>query len=209
FKSATGISVTQMFLSSLYGSYLNYRKGSLKIGDGLALGIGGGVGGLASGVLVKLLPNQLLALLFLLLVAFAIGRFYFQLPEGKERELPAPLLFGIGFSVGILAISVGVGGAILITPILVGFFRYPLKKSVSLSLMFVIFSAGAGFLSRLLLGLIDLKMGLPIGVASLVGTYLGVHLYHKIDQKLHKRILLGWYSLVFLLMGYKLLKGEV
>ncbi|MEO1942295.1 MAG: TSUP family transporter, partial [Campylobacterales bacterium] len=42
FKSATGISVTQMFLSSLYGSYLNYRKGSLKIGDGLALGIGGG-----------------------------------------------------------------------------------------------------------------------------------------------------------------------
>ncbi|MRJ06953.1 MAG: sulfite exporter TauE/SafE family protein [Epsilonproteobacteria bacterium] len=209
FKVASGISVTQMMLSSIFGTFLNYKKGILNLKEGLALGIGGAIGGLLSGIIVKLLPSHILALLFLTLVIVALLRFYFQLPEGEEKELSPLLMFTIGVGVGTIAISVGVGGAILITPILVGFLRYPLKKSVSLSLLFVVFSSVAGFLSRALMGIIDYKLGFTIGVASLLGTYIGVKLYHWITPKHHKKFLIVWYILVLLLMGYKLLKGEV
>jgi hypothetical protein len=209
FKIASGVSVTQMMLSSIFGTFLNYRKGILNLKQGLALGFGGAVGGILSGVVVKLLPSHILALIFLGLVIVALLRFYFQLPEGEEKELSPILMFTIGLGVGTIAISVGVGGAILITPILVGFLRYPLKKSVSLSLLFVVFSSVAGFLSRALLGIIDYRLGFTIGIASLVGTYAGVKLYHWIEPKHHKKILIIWYLLVLFLMGYKLLKGEV
>ncbi|MCK4442110.1 MAG: TSUP family transporter, partial [Sulfurovaceae bacterium] len=33
-KTAIGISVIQMVFSSFYGSYLNYKKGSLVLGEG-------------------------------------------------------------------------------------------------------------------------------------------------------------------------------
>ena len=49
FKEAIGISVTQMMLSSMFGSYLNYKKGLLKIKNGLLLAIGGALGAFFSG----------------------------------------------------------------------------------------------------------------------------------------------------------------
>ncbi len=39
-KSAIAISIVQMVFSSFYGSYLNYKKGSLILGDGIFVGIG-------------------------------------------------------------------------------------------------------------------------------------------------------------------------
>ncbi len=43
-KSAIAISIVQMVFSSFYGSYLNYKKGSLVLGDGIFVGVGGFLG---------------------------------------------------------------------------------------------------------------------------------------------------------------------
>jgi uncharacterized membrane protein YfcA len=44
-KTAIGISIVQMVFSSFYGSYLNHKKGSLVMGEGIWVGVGGFVGG--------------------------------------------------------------------------------------------------------------------------------------------------------------------
>jgi uncharacterized membrane protein YfcA len=44
-KDAIGISIVQMVFSSVFGSYLNHKKGSLIIGEGIFVGLGGFVGG--------------------------------------------------------------------------------------------------------------------------------------------------------------------
>jgi uncharacterized membrane protein YfcA len=44
-KEAISISIVQMVFSSIYGSYLNHRKGSLILGEGIWVGIGGFFGG--------------------------------------------------------------------------------------------------------------------------------------------------------------------
>jgi len=132
FKEAIGISVTQMMLSSIFGSYLNYKKGLLKIKNGLSLAIGGAIGASFSGLIVKYTPKEILGAIFLSLVLIAILRFFFSVVETEPKEqIDNKKLFFIGFFVGMISISVGVGGAILITPILVGFLKYRLKTTVS------------------------------------------------------------------------------
>jgi len=204
-KEAIGISVTQMMMSSMYGSFLNYKKGLLKIKNGLSLAIGGAVGASLSGIIVHIAPKWLLGAIFLTLVFIAIIRFFITVKEPQtEPPIDNKKLFFIGVFVGSIAISVGVGGAILITPILVGFLKYKLKTTVSLSLFFVVFSSISGFISQSLAGHINYLEGFTIGLSSLIGTYFGVKLYHKIDTKIHKKILLSWYIFIFFAMIYKL-----
>jgi len=205
FKQAVGISVTQMMLSSLFGSYLNYKKGLLKIKSGLSLAVGGALGASLSGLIVKNLSKEILGAVFLTLVFIAIVRFFVSVPEPeKEPPIDNKKLFFIGFFVGMIAISVGVGGAVLITPILVGFLKYRLKTTVSLSLFFVVFSSVSGFISQSLAGHIDYQKGFTIGLASLIGTYFGIKLYHSVNPKHHKKLLLVWYIFVFCATAYKL-----
>ena len=208
-KEAIGISVTQMMMSSIYGSYLNYKKGLLKIKNGLSLALGGALGASLSGIIVKYAPKEVLGAVFLTLVLIAIIRFFITVKEPQyEPPIDNKKLFFIGFFVGAIAISVGVGGAILITPILVGFLKYKLKTTISLSLFFVVFSSVFGFISQSLAGHINYKVGFIIGLASLIGTHFGIKLYHKIDPKIHKKILLMWYIFIFFAMIYKLyIKG--
>jgi len=204
-KEAIGISVTQMMMSSIYGSYLNYKKGLLKIKNGLSLAIGGAIGASLSGFIVKHTSKEILGAIFLSLVLVAIIRFFITVKEPQEEPpIDNKKLFFIGIFVGAIAISVGVGGAILITPILVGFLKYKLKTTVSLSLFFVVFSATSGFISQSLAGHINYLEGFTIGFGSLIGTYFGIKLYHKIDTKIHKKILLAWYIFIFFAMIYKL-----
>jgi len=205
FKTAIGISVTQMMLSSMFGSFLNYKKGLLKIKNGLSLAIGGGIGASLSGFIVKHTSKEILGAVFLTLVLIAIIRFFVTVPEPKdEPPIDNKKLFIIGLFVGMIAISVGVGGAILITPILVGFLKYRLKTTVSLSLFFVVFSSVSGFISQSLAGHIDYVKGFTIGFASLIGTYIGIKLYHSINPTHHKKMLLVWYIFVFCATFYKL-----
>jgi uncharacterized membrane protein YfcA len=204
-KVAIGISVTQMLLSSIYGSTLNYLKGSLKINSGIYIGIGGFVGALFSGYIIKISTHEILGGIFLSLVAFSIIKFFISPSETQKEEINSkPLFILIGFFVGAVSISVGVGGALLITPILVGFLHFPLKKAVSLSLFFVVFSSISGFISQSYYGNIDYELGFTVGIASLVGVYFGIKMYHKIDTKIHKKILLFWYILIFILVFEKI-----
>jgi uncharacterized membrane protein YfcA len=206
-KTAIGISVTQMMISSIFGSFLNYRKGVLKLNEGVFLGIGGAVGATISGFIVSNVSSKFLGIIFLTILAFAIMKFFYapyQQEENNEINNKF-LLFLIGIFVGAIAISVGVGGAVMITPILVGMLKYNLKKAVSLSLFFVVFSATSGFISLSSYGLIDYKLGFLVAIFSMIGTFIGIKTYHTIEAKNHKKQLLWWYILIFILTSFKVL----
>ena len=205
-KTAIGVSVTQMMISSMFGSFLNYKKGLLKFNEGVFLGAGGAVGAVMSGFIVSHLPSKILGFMFLMILLFAIIKFFYAPSESDEKEINSKvLLFLIGIGVGSIAISVGVGGAVMITPILVGILRYDLKKAVSLSLFFVVFSATSGFISLSSYGLVDYKLGFLIAIFSMIGTFIGVKTYHKIEAKNHKKQLLWWYVLIFILTAVKVI----
>ena len=206
-KTAVGISVMQMVFSSLYGSFLNWRKGSLVLGEGLFVGFGGFAGGYLSGYLTPYVSDRLLQFVFVGFVLFALIRMITSRVHedaSESRTLPKWLLFLIGTGIGVIAISIGVGGAIILIPLLSGILHYPVKKAVSAGLFFVVFSSVAGMLGRLVHGEIDLLHGAIIGVGSLLGVWIGVWLKEHVSNKSHKNFIVGMYAFILAIMVYKM-----
>ena len=208
-KTAIGISIVQMVFSSFYGSYLNHKKGSLIVGEGIWVGIGGFVGGAIGGYVSDMVPEEMLQFLFLGLLIFALYRlFSAKVSEsGEVKTLDPKVLFIVGFVIGIFAISLGVGGSILLTPILAGFLHYPIKKAVSAGLFFVAFSSVAGLFMKLSTGTIDLEKGIYVAVASLVGVYIGIWLKDHVTASKHKLYLMIMYSVALLILIKKMFLG--
>lgn len=195
-KDAIGISIIQMVFSSIFGSYLNHKKGSLIIGEGIFVGLGGFVGGYIGGYVTHYVADAILQGLFFSLLLFALFRLLFSKnheDDTQTRSLNKALLFSIGVGIGIFSITLGIGGSIILTPLLVGLLHYPLKKAVSAGLFFVVFSSIAGMISRLSTGTIDFENGLIVAVSSLFGVALGIWLKDHVTSKNHKTALLLLY----------------
>ena len=195
-KVAIGISIIQMVFSSIYGSYLNHRKGSLIVGEGIFVGLGGFLGGYIGGYVTQFLSDTVLQFTFFGLLLFALFRLFFSKnheDDAQTKSLNNALLFIIGVGIGIFSITLGIGGSIILTPLLVGLLHYPLKKAVSAGLFFVVFSSIAGMISRLSSGTIDFSNGLVVAVASLVGVAIGIWLKDHVNSKNHKMALLALY----------------
>jgi hypothetical protein len=196
-KTAIGISVVQMVFSSLYGSFLNFKKGTLQFEMVLYIGAGGFVGALLSGWVVLALSSRTLEFVFILFVMIALIRMGYEPAKYKHSRAVHPLvLFAIGMLLGVFAISIGVGGSILLVPILVGFFHFELKKAISAGLFFVVFSSISGFISLSIAGQIQYFEGILIGAASLIGVYIGVQLSGLSSSRMQKRLLLIFYVLI-------------
>jgi len=196
-KIAIGIAIVQMVFSSIYGSYLNNKKGTLDINMVLIIGIGGFLGALLSGNLASLFNDKTLEIIFLCFAIFALLRLFFKTKEHcTEKSVSKSILFMIGLALGSTSMTIGVGGSIVLVPILVGFLHVPLKKAISAGLFFVIFSSTSGLISHSLKGHIDFEVGITIGLASLVGVYIGIHLKDKVNSTLQKKLLVGFYMLV-------------
>jgi len=199
-KMAIGISVMQMIFSSMFGSYVNYKAGVLQLNSGIFLGFGALVGAGFSGFIVTALPQIALLILFALILALSIYKFFTAPIEPKcEPNESKIVLFIVGVVIGAIAISTGTGGAIFLTPVLVGFMNWDIKKAVGTTLFFIIFGSISGFISLSANGHVDYDAGVAVGIGSLLGVYFGVKLSHKVNKKIQKRALLILYVIMFLL----------
>jgi len=206
-KDAIGISIMQMVFSSVYGSYLNHKKGSLIVGEGIFVGFGGFLGGYLGGYVTTYVSDTLLQFTFFALLLFALFRLFFSQnheDESQTKSLSKVLLFSIGVIIGIFAITLGIGGSIILTPLLVGLLHYPLKKAVSAGLFFVAFSSIAGLISRLSSGTIDFENGLVVAGASLLGVILGIWFKEIVTSRNHKNLLLLLYLFSLILLVKKI-----
>ena len=66
-KSAIAISIMQMVFTSLFGTFLNYKKNKDFLENGILLGIGGFSGGILSGFIVSSISHFLYKYYFYLL----------------------------------------------------------------------------------------------------------------------------------------------
>lgn len=206
-KAAIGISVVQMVFSSFYGSYLNKKFGTLDVKLVAFIGVGGFIGAQFSGVITAGLSAMVLEFIFLGFALFALVRLFMkpsELEEQKENVNPL-ILLAIGFVLGVMSMAIGVGGSIILTPILVGYFHFPLKKAISAGLFFVVFSSISGVISQSMSGNVDYFSGLIVGIASLAGVYLGIIKKDIVTQVLQRRLIVFFYLLIVGYMSYRVL----
>ena len=198
-KDAIGISVVQMVFSSIYGSYLNNKKGTLDVPMVVVIGLGGFIGALLSGYIASYFSDLTLEIIFLSFAIFALLRLFFKTKEHRDqKEVSRVVLFSIGVPLGALSMTIGVGGSIILVPILVGFLHVPLKKATSAGLFFVVFSSVSGLISHTMSSSVDFRSGVVIGLASLFGVFIGIMLKDTVSEKLQKDLLVLFYLSVVL-----------
>lgn len=198
-KVAIGISVIQMVFSSVFGSYLNNKKGTLDPAMIFFIGVGGFSGALLSGFITSSMDNKTLEMIFLSFALFALVRLFMKTKEHKEqKKVSKTILLLIGFPLGAISMTIGVGGSILLVPILVGFLHVPLKNAISAGLFFVVFSSVAGLISHAQSEHLEYASGVVIGLASLVGVYIGIMLKDSVNAKLQRKLIVGFYLLIVL-----------
>ncbi|RDU51704.1 sulfite exporter TauE/SafE family protein [Helicobacter sp. MIT 01-3238] len=211
---AIAMSIMQMIFSSIFGSYINYKKRNFDLKDGIFIGIGGLIGASFSGILLSVLSDVVINALFLSLNLVAFYRFAFKIKPQVSATPPNlttlkknVILICAGMVTGVFAISLGIGGGLLISPILAYYLGYDSKKVVPLSLFFVIFSSVSGTASLYRAGVLSaeaMQGGLSIGLASLVGVAVGIYLVGKVSGAFHRNALICIYIYAICLMSYKL-----
>lgn len=204
-KTAVGISVVQMLFSSIYGSYLNHKRGTLDMKLVFIIGAGGFTGAFFSGYVASFVSDKILEGIFFLFVLFALARLFVKTREYHHEKKVSPIiLFLIGVVIGFFSMLIGVGGSLMLVPILVGFLHVELRKATSAGLFFVVFSSVSGFISHAMSGHIDYVSGVTVGLSSLAGVYLGIHLKHIASNELARRLLLFFYLCVITYLAYRI-----
>lgn len=191
-KFAIGISVLQMVFSSTFGSFFNLKSKAIDLKPALVLGVGGSCGAIFSGFIVANVPAKVLILTLICIQIFNIIKLFLKNPEpkGEQNQSLLPLFF-IGLFSGAIAISVGIGGSVIIMPILINFLNYDIKRAVATGLFFVIFSSISGFISLAYNDLVHYEIGILVGIGSLLSVKFGVSLAQSIDRVKQKRCLLA------------------
>lgn len=182
-----------MIFASFFGSYLNYRKNLIQLDLGIALGIGGLLGSSLSGFILTFTPEKILHIAFLI---FTLASFLKYFLSSKKEYTPKPqkqkyfILAGFGILVGIFSSSLGVGGGLLLAPLLGAFLGLNSKQIVPLALFFICFSSISGAISLYVAGFVHLWQGGLVGIFAMIGVFLGILLLHKFSPSFHKRALL-------------------
>ncbi|MDO7253342.1 sulfite exporter TauE/SafE family protein [Helicobacter cappadocius] len=216
-QHAIGISVMQMIFSSVFGSFINYKKGLLIVKDGIYAGIGGLIGASFSGIVLGNVSSETLKILFLCITFYSFIKYAFKVKSSVNNNPPATsplqrnlILILAGALTGVFAISLGIGGGLLMVPILGYYLGYQSKQAVPASLFFVIFASISGTISLHNQNVIDtavLYAGFYIGIASMMGVWIGIKLIEISSGKIHRIALLSIYMLSMLVTAYKLITG--
>lgn len=207
-KEAIGISMMQMVAGSLMAAYIHQKKQTYVMREVKYFGFGGIIGAIIGAMLVKVLSSSVLEWFFLSIVAFTLVRLAMSNPVPKRLEVVnRPLYSVIGGSIGIFSGMLGVGGSILMTPILVSFMGFPLKKASAVGLFFVMFTSISAFVTLCWLGFVNLHAGFIMALSSLAGIVLGIWLLNRVKVTHYKQILVVFYIFIFSLTAYKLIAG--
>jgi uncharacterized protein len=115
------------------------------------------------------------------------------------------LLLLIGLVAGFLSGMIGIGGGIVIVPILVYYLGFTQHAAQGTTLFMFLFPIGIlGVMNYYEKGFVDMKSAAVICTTFIVGSYFGSKLSLAIDQQLLKRI----FGCIFLLISLKMIFGK-
>mgnify|MGYP001103972092 FL=1 len=112
------------------------------------------------------------------------------------------ILLAVGLAAGFLSGMVGIGGGIIIVPVLVYFLGFTQHQAQGTTLFMFLLPIGIlGVMNYHKQGYVDFKTGLIICSTFVLGSYFGSKLSISLDQKLVKQI----FGAIIIILGAKML----
>ena len=197
-KVAFGSALLVVLPTALSGTVVHTRRGAVWWRAAIILGLCGTVGALiGSTITARLLGVGILRPLFGVAIALgAIGMLTGELPGGGRTPEYQPLSWaGLGFATGILSGLIGVGGGIVMVPILSMAFHFTMHRAVGTSLAMIVFTSFGGTIGYILnglpvpnlppfsLGYVNLPIWACLAITSIPVAQLGAHTAHQLHAQ--------------------------
>ena len=166
--------------TAIGGSYTHWRARNLPLRPGMAIGLSAFVTALVFSRLGRLAAGwQLLTLQALLYLLLALTIRGDRVDLGAERDQPLPLfgLMAVGVVAGLAGGMLGLGGGLLMVPLMVSGLSVPIRQAIRLSTLAVACSASAASLQFLHEGRGQWMLGFVLGaVAALSARWTAARL---------------------------------
>jgi uncharacterized protein len=108
---------------------------------------------------------------------------------------------GVGLAVGALSGLLGVGGGIIMVPMIIYLWKTDMKVAVGTSLATMILTAAAGSLKHFTLGNVNVNLALCLAVGAVLGTvFIGAPLANVLPDATLKKVFAGFMILTALQM---------
>jgi uncharacterized membrane protein YfcA len=102
--------------------------------------------------------------------------------------LPASALVGVGVAAGFFSALFGVGGGIVIVPLLILFAAFDSKQATGTSLAAIALTAAFGTVAFSTLGEVAWREAAVVGGPAMAGTVAGTWLQQRVSSRLLKRL---------------------
>ncbi|QYZ78516.1 sulfite exporter TauE/SafE family protein [Methanofollis formosanus] len=196
-----GTSLAVILPTVVSGALGHHRKGAVVWRAGVLLGLSSLTGAVVGAFIATHLPAAPLEIFFGLIVIAAGARTYLSSPEGEAGGAPLVstrtcLLWGL--PVGLVSGLSGIGGGVLLVPILVVVMHFGMRHAVATSMVVMIFTASGGIVSYMLNGLgvpglpptavgyVDLLQAAVLAAASIPAAQVGAVMAHHVPQQFLK-----------------------
>ncbi|NWF96985.1 MAG: sulfite exporter TauE/SafE family protein [Candidatus Thorarchaeota archaeon] len=189
--------VAAMFVS-LSGSFSYHRRNPrlIILRVGLFLTITTIPGSVIGAWLKSVIEDMLLRYIFSVVLFPIALKMLFTKPKGRSdmeseldafsfSDIPKSRLVGTlagAFLAGLLSGLLGLGGGVVIVPLLTMYMGIPMHAAVATSMFAMVFTTAAGTVTNIGLGEINLLYGLALGVGMLVGAQAGARLACRVNS---------------------------
>ncbi len=202
--AAVGTSLICVIATSTGAAAINVQAGRADVRLGMTLGAGTVLGALTGAVVAGFVPERLLAALFATLLGYTaltmarelvrpreqddgVGRLEPAAPDGPRapayRRRRLPLAVGGSFVAGNVSGLLGVGGGIVMVPLMHLVMGAPMRIAVATSNFMMGITAAAGAYAYLFRGDVDPRLAAPVLIGVVGGAAVGAALAPRVHAK--------------------------
>lgn len=179
-RRAAATSLVAIVPSAIAGTIQYLVLGEVDVAAGLIVAVGGIAGSLVGTRLLRTLSLAWLRWLFIGLLVLVAVRLFFEVPvRGAELVLSPGVvvaLVALGVVMGIASGLFGIGGGVIVVPVLIAFFGLGDLLAKGTSLLAMIPTSITGSIANLRSGLVRLSDGVIAGAAAVIASFGGVAL---------------------------------
>lgn len=186
-RHATGTSVAAIFPAAIVGSATYVVHGHVEWIAAVLLAAGVIIGAQLGSKLLSVLPVWTLQTFFLGFILIVIVTLWIFIPS-RDQEIEMTVLSGIGLAVtgfftGILSNLLGVGGGVVVVPVLIFFFGASDLAAKGTSLLMMIPGSASGTLGNTRRGNVNLRAAGYVGIAAALSAPLGATIAVWLDPR--------------------------
>ncbi|RLG30862.1 sulfite exporter TauE/SafE family protein [Methanosarcinales archaeon] len=214
-RVAFGTNLLVVFPTALSGSFRHHKKKVILWKQAIILGLTSMLFTFAGAYLATQLSSNILKIIFGSAILLGALRMITARPiriEGEPHANAITYIF-LGAIFGFITGLIGIGGGVLMIPLMVIFLNYHMHEAVGTSTAVMIFTSLGGAMAYILYGLnapglppysvgyVNFLQWILLAGASIPMAQLGVHFAHKINPKSLKWI----FIIVMIYMGLKMI----